>query len=66
MRHKHIKYTIQQNNVKILHNPSAELKADIFTKGLKRVKFERMYDKIDVFEILNVKHDTMGQQNMLE
>lgn len=58
--HAYIRETIKGHNVKIRHEPSKRLKADMFTNALERLKPLKMRETIDVLEIPNVGKDILG------
>lgn len=51
LRHNYIKQVTKDNDIKIVHVPSQECRADMFTKAIERQRFEHLRTLIDVREI---------------
>lgn len=51
LRHQYIKQQVRDHNRSIQHVPSKELTADMFTKALYRIRFEKLRRMIKVEEI---------------
>lgn len=49
--HQYIKDKIKKNDIKVKHTPSEELKADVLTKQMGRVKFTKLRNMIAVEHI---------------
>lgn len=62
LRHQFIKQTIQNTDTTIIHVPSQELCADMFTKPLERARFAKVRELLQVREIRDIEKDIMRTQ----
>lgn len=59
MRHKYLKQTIWDKEIKLIHAQSNQLQADIFSKSLDMWRFEKLRNMIAVKETPSIKHNAM-------